>query len=169
MYDVTHRVTQFTGAREFTSGSVSLLQGRSEFLDLFMDSERPANLNSAVPACITKEYVPKVTPSYQAGHEPRGEREGNVEGDIRSRDLSRDPRSRQISARPLVTFEPPLISLKMAGESQASFSASVRYKIRETYQYRCVICLAWIDTTQCAHLLDAATQGEHQVRSEVMV
>ena len=71
MYDVTHRVTQFTGAREFTSGSVSLLQGRSEFLDLFMDSERPANLNSAVPACITKEYVPKVTPSYQAGHEPK--------------------------------------------------------------------------------------------------
>ena len=34
-----------------------------------VDSEHPANLNSAVPACITKEYVPKVMPSYQAGHE----------------------------------------------------------------------------------------------------
>jgi hypothetical protein len=33
-------------------------------------SERPANLNSEIPACITKESVPKVTPSYQAGHEP---------------------------------------------------------------------------------------------------
>ena len=60
-------------------------------------------------------------------------------------------------------------TLTLAGESQASFSASVRNKIRETYQYRCVICLAWIDTTQCAHLLDAITQGELQVRSKVIV
>ena len=53
--------------------------------------------------------------------------------------------------------EPPSISLTMAGESQASFSPSVRKKIRDTYQYRCVICLLWIDTTQCAHILDGAT------------
>ena len=65
--------------------------------------------------------------------------------------------------------EPPSTSLTMVEESQASFSASVRNKIREIYQYRCVICLAWIDMTQCAHLLDTATQGEFQVRSEVMV
>jgi len=65
--------------------------------------------------------------------------------------------------------KPPSISLTMAGESQASFSASVRKKIRDTYEYRCVICLTRIETTQCAHLLDAATQGELQVRSEVMV
>ena len=57
----------------------------------------------------------------------------------------------------------------MAGESQASFSASVKNKIRGTYRYRCVICLAWISTTECAHVLDATTQGELQVRSEVMV
>ncbi len=57
----------------------------------------------------------------------------------------------------------------MAGESEASFSASVKNKIRGTYHYRCVICLAWISTTECAHVLDAATQGEPQVRSEVMV
>ena len=61
MYDATRRNLQ---------GHVSFLQGRSEFIDLSVDSERPANLNSDVPACITKEYVPKVTPSYQAGHEP---------------------------------------------------------------------------------------------------
>jgi len=55
------------------------------------------------------------------------------------------------------------------GDSQASFTPSVRTKIRQTYKYRCVICLAWIKTTQCTHLLDTATQGELQVRSEVMV
>ena len=75
------------------------------------------------------------------------------------------PGSQRIRLR---NSEPPSISLTMAGESQASFSASVRNKIRQQYQYRCVICLAWIDTTRCAHLLDAATQGEHQVRSEVI-
>jgi hypothetical protein len=57
----------------------------------------------------------------------------------------------------------------MAGDSQASFSQSVKNRIRKTYQYRCVICLASIDTTQCAHLLDAATQGQLQVRSEAIV
>ena len=60
-------------------------------------------------------------------------------------------------------------NLGMATESQASFSASVRNQIRDIYEYRCVICLARIGTTQCAHLLDTATQGELQVRSEVMV
>ena len=57
----------------------------------------------------------------------------------------------------------------MAGDSQASFSQSVKNPIRETYQYRCVICLAGIDTTQCPHILDAATPGELQVRSEAVV
>ena len=57
----------------------------------------------------------------------------------------------------------------MAGESQASFSVSVKNKIRGTYQYRCVICLTWISTTECVHVLDAATQGELQVHSKVMV
>ena len=58
----------------------------------------------------------------------------------------------------------------MAGESQATFSASVRKEIRETYQYRCVICLTSIETTQCAHLLDTASQeGDLQVRNEVIV
>ena len=60
-------------------------------------------------------------------------------------------------------------NLTMAGESQASFSGSVRNKIRETYDYRCVICLAWTSTTQCVPLLDAGTEGERQVHSEVMV
>ena len=57
----------------------------------------------------------------------------------------------------------------MAGDSQASFSQSVKNRIREAYQYRCVICLAWIDTSQLAHILDAATQGVLQVRSEATV
>lgn len=73
------------------------------------------------------------------------------------------------SCRLLITVstensEPPSISLTMAGESQASFSVSVKNHIRETYQYRCVICLAWFETTECAHVLDAATQGQLQVR-----
>ncbi|KIM85474.1 hypothetical protein PILCRDRAFT_365117 [Piloderma croceum F 1598] len=55
----------------------------------------------------------------------------------------------------------------MAGDSQASFSQSVRNRIRETYKHRCVICLAWIDTTQCAHVLDAATPGALQLRNAV--
>ena len=60
-------------------------------------------------------------------------------------------------------------ALTMAGDSQASFSQSVKNRIHEAYQYRCVICLAWIDTTQLAHILDAATQGVLQVRSEATV
>jgi len=35
-----------------------------------VENARYRDLNSAVPACITKASPPKVTPSYQAGHEP---------------------------------------------------------------------------------------------------
>ncbi|KAF5379415.1 hypothetical protein D9615_006535 [Tricholomella constricta] len=55
----------------------------------------------------------------------------------------------------------------MAGEYQASFSTSVRREIRTRYHDRCVVCLTWIRTTQCAHLLDAGTQGEFQYREAV--
>ena len=55
-------------------GHVRFLQGRSEFDNLLrevaMHSERPANLNSDLPACIRQDLVPKVTPSIQVGHEP---------------------------------------------------------------------------------------------------
>jgi len=41
------------------------LQGRfCPFREEACNSERYSNLNSAVPACITKDSVPKVTPSY---------------------------------------------------------------------------------------------------------
>ncbi|KIL64176.1 hypothetical protein M378DRAFT_24755 [Amanita muscaria Koide BX008] len=55
----------------------------------------------------------------------------------------------------------------MAGDSQASFSQSVKINIRETYEYRCAICLTRSSTTQCAHVLDGATPGEHHVRNAV--
>ena len=48
----------------------------------------------------------------------------------------------------------------MAGESQASFSATVINKLRDEYKERCVICLTWTQTSQCAHVLDAASSGE---------
>jgi hypothetical protein len=65
--------------------------------------------------------------------------------------------------------EPPSIALTMSGDSKASFSQSVMNTIRGIYHYRCVICLYSVGTTQCAHLLDAATLGAHQVRSKAMV
>ncbi|KIL59436.1 hypothetical protein M378DRAFT_169225 [Amanita muscaria Koide BX008] len=57
----------------------------------------------------------------------------------------------------------------MAGDSQASFSQSVRNKIRGIYQHRCAICLTWLSTTQCVHVLDAPEPGEYQGRNEAMV
>ena len=56
-------------------------------------------------------------------------------------------------------------SLTMAGESRASFSATVINKLRTEYEDRCVICLTWSQTSQCAHVLDAASAGQIQVRS----
>jgi hypothetical protein len=47
-------------------------------------------------------------------------------------------------------------SLTMAGESQASFSGTIINKLRAKHQDRCVICLTWSQTSQCAHVLDAA-------------
>jgi predicted restriction endonuclease len=53
----------------------------------------------------------------------------------------------------------------MAGDSQtSSFSQSVKAKIRETYDYRCVICLSLVQTSQWAHIIDAATAGKQQVQ-----
>jgi predicted restriction endonuclease len=54
----------------------------------------------------------------------------------------------------------------MAGDSQATFSQSVKNKIHETYEYRCVICLASVATSQCAQIIDAATPGQQQVYNE---
>jgi len=48
----------FGRAREFCSGSVRI---REPFKDVAVHSERSANLNSAVPACITTETRPNVT------------------------------------------------------------------------------------------------------------
>ena len=45
-------------AREISLGLVLPFQGRGVY------SECYSNLNSAVPACITKDSIPKVTPSY---------------------------------------------------------------------------------------------------------
>ena len=59
--------------------------------------------------------------------------------------------------------------LTMAGDSQATFSKSVKAKIRETYDYRCVICLNFVQTSQCAHIIDAATAGKQQVCNEIVM
>ena len=61
------------------------------------------------------------------------------------------------------TTEPE--SLTMAGESRASFSATVINKLRAEHEDRCVICLTWSQTSQCAHVLDTASSGQVQVRS----
>jgi hypothetical protein len=44
----------------------------------------------------------------------------------------------------------------MSGDTQTSFSPSVRVTIRETYGTRCVFCLALLPVGggQCAHLID---------------
>ena len=62
------RLSFLAGAREFSSGSVDITR---TFEAGPWKSARYANSNSDLPACITKDPVPKVTPSYQAGHEPR--------------------------------------------------------------------------------------------------
>ena len=49
-------------------GHVSFLQGRSEIIDLSMDSERPANLNSDVPVPLSTKNVPKITCHRGTGH-----------------------------------------------------------------------------------------------------
>jgi len=55
-------------------------------------------------------------------------------------------------------------------DSQASFSQSVKAKIRETYHYRCVICLTLVQTSQCAwHIIDATEAGEQQVGNEIVM
>src|SRR5258705_13418989 len=52
------------------------------------------------------------------------------------------------------------------GDSQASFSHSVRTRLRQGYANRCVICLLVLpdEGAQCAHLFDSATRGANQVR-----
>jgi hypothetical protein len=57
----------------------------------------------------------------------------------------------------------------MAGESQAFFLPTVKNAICKIYSYRCVICLNMVRPSQCAHIIDAATQGLHQVRCETMM
>ena len=54
--------------RRNLQGHMSFLQGRSEIIDLFMDSERPANLNSAVPVPLSTKNVPKITCHRGTGH-----------------------------------------------------------------------------------------------------
>src|ERR1700680_2143332 len=55
------RRAQFGRARESYSGSVIIYR---LFECVAVHSDRPANLNLEIPACITKDPVPKVTPSY---------------------------------------------------------------------------------------------------------
>jgi hypothetical protein len=57
----------------------------------------------------------------------------------------------------------------MAGNSQSTFSQSVKVKIQKTYDYRCVICLHSTGHNQCAHIIDVATAGERQVGSEMVM
>ncbi|KIM38917.1 hypothetical protein M413DRAFT_29839 [Hebeloma cylindrosporum] len=42
----------------------------------------------------------------------------------------------------------------MAREPQSAFSESVMNEIRRTYDYRCVTCLTWTETSQCVSLID---------------
>ena len=54
----------------------------------------------------------------------------------------------------------------MAGDSQAK---SVKAKIRDTYDYRCVICLNVVQTSQCAHIIDVATARKQQVCNKIVM
>jgi hypothetical protein len=59
----------------------------------------------------------------------------------------------------------------MSGDSQTSFSPSVRNSIRQKYSNRCSLCLSQLPevATQSAHLIDAASAGASQVRaSEIL-
>jgi predicted restriction endonuclease len=57
----------------------------------------------------------------------------------------------------------------MAGDSQTTFSKSVKKKIHDTFDYRCVICLNFVQTSQCAHIIDAATALKQQVCNEIVM
>ncbi len=52
------------------------------------------------------------------------------------------------------------------GDTQASFSPSVRSRLRQGYANRCAICLLDLPDggAQCAHLFDSASRGADQVR-----
>jgi predicted restriction endonuclease len=60
-------------------------------------------------------------------------------------------------------------SITMAGASQATFSLSFKAQLRATYNYRCVICLHYAHTSQCAHIIDAASVGQQQVGNEIVI
>ena len=58
----------------------------------------------------------------------------------------------------------------MAGASQATFSKSVKAKIRDAYDYRCVICLNFVQTSQCVHIIDADTaEKQQEVCNEIVM
>jgi predicted restriction endonuclease len=61
----------------------------------------------------------------------------------------------------------PLSDTTRASSYQATFSHSVKAEIRATYDRRCVICLNCVDTSQCAHIIDAATGGRQQVGTKI--
>jgi hypothetical protein len=54
----------------------------------------------------------------------------------------------------------------MSGDSQASFSKSVRSEIRSKYGLRCAICLDYLPEvgTQSAYLIDSTSVGAEQMR-----
>src|ERR1700722_809871 len=52
-------------------------------------------------------------------------------------------------------------------DSQTSFSKFTMNKIPEKYKYCCVICLNVVKPSQCAHIIDAASEGQQQVRSSL--
>jgi len=58
-----------------------------------------------------------------------------------------------------------LIYHQEMGDTQASFSLSVRTRLRREYSNRCAICLLVLPDggAQCAHLFDLSSRGANQV------
>jgi hypothetical protein len=65
-----------------------------------------------------------------------------------------------VTGKPM-PLPPPSVSWQWQGIP--SFSQSVKNTIHNIYSYRCVICLTMVRTSECAHIIDAATLGLQQV------
>ena len=60
-------------------------------------------------------------------------------------------------------------SIVTLAASQATFPLSVETQLHAAYGYRCVICLNYVHTSQCAHIIDAASGGQQQAGNEIVI
>ena len=61
------------------------------------------------------------------------------------------------------------ISALTSRNSKVPLTQSMISKLHDALHYRCAICMTWIQTSQCAHIIDAASAGLQQVCNDYEV